>query len=54
MCLISDPRFLAVDGLHGNNQISGEAQDVIWKLEACKVRIADHPGVNEEMSVYPY
>jgi hypothetical protein len=34
-----------VDGLHGNNQISGEAQDVLWKLEERKVRIADHPGV---------
>jgi hypothetical protein len=31
-------------GLHGNNQISGEAQDVLWKLEECKVRIADKPG----------
>jgi hypothetical protein len=31
------------DGLHGNNQISGEAQDVLWKLEECKVRIADQP-----------
>jgi hypothetical protein len=33
------------DGLHGNNQISGEAQDVLWKLEERKVRIADHSGV---------
>jgi len=32
-------------GLHGNNQISGEAQDVLWKLEACKVRIADNPEI---------
>jgi len=35
--------FLASHGLHGNNQISGEAQDVLWKLEECKVRIADQP-----------
>ena len=35
--------LLSDHGLHGNNQISGEAQDVLWKLEACKVRIADKP-----------
>ena len=33
--------FWADYGLHGNNQISGEAQDVLWKLEERKVRIAD-------------
>ena len=38
--------FSAGDGRHGNKQISGEAQDVLWKLEECKVRIADDPGVS--------
>ncbi len=28
-------------GRHGNNQISGEAQDVLCKLEESKVRFAD-------------
>jgi hypothetical protein len=37
--------LLVDDGLHGNNQISGEAQDVLWKLEERKVWIADKPGV---------
>jgi hypothetical protein len=32
--------FWADYGLHGNNQITGEAQDVLWKLEECKVRLA--------------
>jgi hypothetical protein len=36
-------RLRPSDGLHGNNQIGGEAQDVLWKLEERKVRIADHP-----------
>src|ERR1700739_2016017 len=39
----SIPRSLPSNGLHGNNQISGEAQDVLWKLEERKVRIADQP-----------
>ena len=40
--------LLPDNGLHGNNQISGEAQDVLWKLEECKVRIADHPSPTRE------
>jgi hypothetical protein len=36
--------FRASNGLHGNNQITGEAQDALWKLEECKVRIADKPA----------
>jgi len=32
----------SVNGLHGNNQISGGAQHVLWKLEECKEGIADH------------
>ena len=36
-----DCLLLPSHGLHGNNQISGEAQDVFWKLEECKVRFAD-------------
>ena len=35
--------FWADYGLHGNNQISGEAQDVLWKLEERKVR-SSSPG----------
>ena len=34
---------ISVDGLHRNNQIRGEVQNVLWKLEECKVRFADHP-----------
>jgi hypothetical protein len=36
--------------LHGNNQISGEAQDVLWKLEERKVRIADNTDTTPSMS----
>ena len=40
-------------GLHGNNQISGEEQDVLWKLEECKVLIADKPSGTSDLTFSP-
>jgi hypothetical protein len=37
-------------GLHGNNQISGEAQVVLWNLEESKGRFADNTEVIQASS----